>query len=87
MAKSAAAFERRRRNRDRRTASPAQAGRTQLGALEPGDPRYNIADAGSIELLAQVCTALDRAEALAECVGRDGVMIYGKHWPERASGH
>lgn len=40
---------------------------------------YNISDAGGVELLAQACSAVDRAEALAECVSRDGVMLYGKH--------
>ena len=43
---------------------------------------YNISDAGGIELLAQACAAVDRAEALAECVGRDGVMIYAKQGPK-----
>ena len=47
---------------------------------------YNIADAGGVELLAQACTALDRAEALAACVSRDGVMVYGKLGPKAHPG-
>ncbi len=43
---------------------------------------YGIADAGGVELLAQACAAVDRAEALADCVSRDGVMIYGKYGPK-----
>jgi hypothetical protein len=43
---------------------------------------YNISDAGGTELLAQACAAVDRAEALAECVGRDGAILYGKHGPK-----
>ena len=33
---------------------------------------YDISDIGGIEILAQICAALDRAEALAEQVEADG---------------
>src|SRR4051812_3763764 len=39
---------------------------------------YGIADTGGIELLAQSCAALDRAEALAEAIARDGVVVEGE---------
>jgi P27 family predicted phage terminase small subunit len=37
---------------------------------------YQITDTGGIELLAQACAALDRAEALAEAITRDGEVIH-----------
>jgi hypothetical protein len=37
---------------------------------------YLIQDRGGIEILAQCCAALDRAEALAEIIVRDGHVIY-----------
>ena len=39
---------------------------------------YAITDRGGIELLAQICTMADRAEALAECIARDGETIRTK---------
>jgi hypothetical protein len=36
---------------------------------------YRIEDAGGIELLAQACAALDRAEALAAAIAEDGAVI------------
>ena len=36
---------------------------------------YAIEDAGGIEMLAQVCQALDRAEALREEIDQDGAVI------------
>jgi hypothetical protein len=36
---------------------------------------FAIADAGGIELLTQACAALDRAEALAEAIARDGEVV------------
>jgi P27 family predicted phage terminase small subunit len=40
---------------------------------------YGIADTGGIELLAQACAALDRAESLAEAIARDGPVIYTRN--------
>ena len=39
---------------------------------------YSITDRGGIEVLAQICAMADRAEALAECVARDGETIRTK---------
>jgi hypothetical protein len=39
---------------------------------------YGISDTGGIELLAQACQALDRAEALADAIARDGATIYSR---------
>jgi hypothetical protein len=39
---------------------------------------YGIRDTGGLELLAQACAALDRAEALAEAIARDGDVIYSR---------
>jgi hypothetical protein len=36
---------------------------------------YDIQDSGGLELLAQACTALDRAEALRTEIDRDGEVI------------
>ena len=36
---------------------------------------YSIEDAGGLEMLAQACQALDRAEALCEEIERDGAVI------------
>jgi Phage terminase, small subunit len=36
---------------------------------------YRISDRGGIELLAQACSALDRCEALAQEIARDGAVI------------
>ncbi|WP_128922350.1 P27 family phage terminase small subunit [Bradyrhizobium nanningense] len=39
---------------------------------------YRIEDVGGVEILAQICAALDRAEQLADEVARDGPMIMTK---------
>jgi hypothetical protein len=39
---------------------------------------YRIADCGGVELLAQACQALDRAERLAEAIARDGDVIHSR---------
>ena len=36
---------------------------------------YQIEDVGGIELLAQCCASLDRAEQLARAIAQDGVVI------------
>ena len=36
---------------------------------------YRVADTGGAEILAQACSALDRAESLAEAIERDGPVI------------
>jgi hypothetical protein len=37
---------------------------------------YGIADRGGVELLAQACAALDRAEGLAAAIATDGAIVY-----------
>jgi hypothetical protein len=37
---------------------------------------YRVEDTGGVELLAQACQALDRAEALAAAIARDGEVIH-----------
>jgi len=39
---------------------------------------YGIKDTGGIELLAQACAALDRAESLAAAIARDGDVILSR---------
>jgi hypothetical protein len=43
---------------------------------------YAVTDRGGVELLAQACAALDRAEALAARIAEDGEVIYGKTGPK-----
>ena len=45
---------------------------------------YAIADTGGIEILAQLCAALDRAETLAEAIARDGAVIHTRAGVPRA---
>ena len=40
---------------------------------------YKIDDAGGREMLLQICTAADRADAFAAEIARDGPMIRTKH--------
>jgi hypothetical protein len=39
---------------------------------------YQVSDSGGIEILAQICCALDTAELMAEQVRRDGPMLLCK---------
>jgi hypothetical protein len=39
---------------------------------------YGISDRGGIELLAQCCAALDRAEGLAGAIRTDGEVVYSR---------
>jgi hypothetical protein len=43
---------------------------------------YAIQDRGGIELLAQICAAQDRVEALAEAIDRDGETIHSRNGPK-----
>jgi hypothetical protein len=43
---------------------------------------YRIEDEGGIELLAQACAALDRAEALAAAIAEDGAVIRTRSGPK-----
>jgi hypothetical protein len=42
---------------------------------------YRIEDTGGIELLAQACAALDRAEALSAAIDQDGAVIRTESGP------
>jgi Phage terminase, small subunit len=39
---------------------------------------YRIEDRGGIEILAQCCASLDRAENLAEAIARDGEVVHSR---------
>jgi hypothetical protein len=43
---------------------------------------YGIVDTGGIEILAQICAALDRAESLCEAIDRDGEVVIIKGVPK-----
>jgi hypothetical protein len=47
---------------------------------------YQIADAGGVELLAQACAALDRAEALRARIDADGEIIDSPSGPKAHPG-
>jgi Phage terminase, small subunit len=44
---------------------------------------YQIEDPGVVEMLAQACTALDRAEELAEQISKDGLVVQTRNGPRR----
>jgi hypothetical protein len=43
---------------------------------------YQIDDVGGIEVLAQICAAQDRVEALAERISADGEVIHTRNGPK-----
>ena len=43
---------------------------------------YGITDTGGIEILAQICAALDRACSLREAINRDGEVVVIKGVPK-----
>ena len=57
---------------------PRQLGEHGLALWNSVMAEYRIEDRGGIELLAQACTALDRAESLAQAVARDGETAMSK---------
>jgi phage terminase small subunit len=59
-------------------APPRQLGENGLSLWRTVTSEYQIEDAGGIEMLAQACVALDRAEELAEHIRRDGLVIRSK---------
>ena len=54
---------------------PRKLGRHGQALWDAVHAQYRIEDIGGQELLCQACTALDRAEALAERIRADGEMI------------
>jgi hypothetical protein len=47
---------------------------------------YAITDRGGIEILAQVCGAVDVIESLGEAIERDGAIVYGRTGPKTHPG-
>jgi P27 family predicted phage terminase small subunit len=56
-------------------APPRQLGRHGMQFWEQVQREYAIQDAAGLELLMQCCSAIDRAESLAEIIAREGEVI------------
>jgi hypothetical protein len=54
---------------------PRNLGQIGLELWRKVQGEYHIIDAGGVELLAQACAALDRAESLREQIDRDGEIV------------
>jgi hypothetical protein len=63
-------------------APPRKLGQYGLSLWNSIQGAYRIDDVGGIELLAQVCAAADRVEALAERIGVDGEVIHTRAGPK-----
>jgi hypothetical protein len=63
------------------TQPPRPLGEHGLGLWRGVHAEYSIDDIGGIEMLAQACASLDRAEALAARIVHDGEVIYLKGVP------
>ena len=57
---------------------PRKLGKHGLTLWREIHAEYRVDDYAGIELLMQACTTLDRAEALAACVARDGETLRTK---------
>jgi hypothetical protein len=57
---------------------PRELGRHGRKLWDEVQAAYGITDRGGIELLAQACAALDRAEGLAAAIATDGAIIYSR---------
>jgi hypothetical protein len=57
---------------------PRELGRHGRKLWDEVQAAYAITDRGGVELLAQACAALDRAEALAAAIATDGPVIYSR---------
>jgi P27 family predicted phage terminase small subunit len=57
------------------TPPPRTLGKHGLDLWQKIMGEYNICDAGGIEILCQICVALDRAEQAAEQINREGAVI------------
>jgi hypothetical protein len=53
-----------------------------MGLWDDVQAAYGITDRGGIEILAQVCGAVDVIEALGEGIARDGAIVYGRSGPK-----
>jgi hypothetical protein len=63
---------------------PRQLGQHGMALWHRVQSEFEIRDCGGIEILAQACAALDRAEALAEAIARDGAVIHTRSGIPRA---
>src|SRR6516165_8399616 len=61
---------------------PRKLGQHGLSLWNAVQSAYRIDDVGGIELLAQVCAAQDRVEALAEAINRDGETLHTRNGPK-----
>jgi hypothetical protein len=55
---------------------PRKLGKFGMAVWSRVQGEYGITDSGGIELLAQACSAVDRAEAFAERIAADGEVIH-----------
>jgi hypothetical protein len=56
-------------------APPRPLGKDGQRVWEQIQREYQITDTGGIEVLAQICAAVDRAEQLSEAIERDGLLV------------
>ena len=63
-------------------APPRMLGRHGIALWENVQAEYSIEDPGGLELLAQACAGIDRAEALAERINADGEVIVVRGVPK-----
>jgi hypothetical protein len=61
---------------------PRKLGQHGLSLWNSVQRAYRIDDVGGIELLAQVCAAADRVEALAERISADGEVVNTRAGPK-----
>jgi hypothetical protein len=61
---------------------PRQLGAHGLELWSAIQREYYITDPGGIELLAQACSGLDRAEQLGERIGADGAIVHTRSGPK-----
>jgi hypothetical protein len=57
---------------------PRELGSHGLSLWNRVQAEYSIRDAGGVEILCQVCQAVDRAEELAAAIKADGIMVQTK---------
>ena len=57
---------------------PRPLGKHGLALWRSIHSEYQLEDGGSLEMLAQACASVDRAEGCAAAIARDGVVIVAK---------
>ncbi len=63
-------------------APPRPLGDHGMALWDKVQAEYGITDTGGIEILAQICLALDHAESLRKAINRDGEVIATKNGPK-----